>query len=49
MTLTPASAARRLEVTLSPIAATAAGGGPMKTIPAAASASANRGFSERKP
>ena len=32
-----------------PIAAIAAGGGPMKTIPALAQSAANPSFSERKP
>ena len=32
-----------------PIAAMAAGGGPMKTIPACAHAAANASFSDKKP
>ncbi len=46
---TPASAAMRLEVILSPILSIAPTGGPTKATPSASSARAKRGFSDRKP
>ena len=46
---TPASAAIFFEVILSPIFSIAPGGGPMKAMPSAASASAKALFSDRKP
>ncbi|MNY70931.1 hypothetical protein D3C86_2091630 [compost metagenome] len=46
---TPASAAIFLDVILSPIASMAFCGGPTKMIPAASSASANLGFSDKNP
>ena len=49
MVFTPASAAMRLEVILSPMLVIALSPGPMKVIPAAASAPENSAFSERKP
>ena len=47
--LTPASAAIFLDSILSPMAAMALGGGPMKASPAASSASTKSAFSDRKP
>ena len=49
MVETRASAASFFEAILSPIAAMARGFGPMKAMPAAASASAKSARSERKP
>ena len=46
---TPSRMAVRRAATLSPMARMAAGGGPMKTSPAAAQASAKAAFSARKP
>ena len=47
--LTPAFCASFLDSILSPIAAIALGGGPMKAIPALASALAKLSRSDRKP
>ncbi len=46
---TPASAISRLASTLEPIAAMAAGGGPIQTSPASSTAWAKAAFSDRKP
>ena len=46
---TPASIMRRLAAALLPMAAIAAGGGPMKTRPAFSQAAAKASFSDRKP
>ena len=46
---TPAARASFFDSILSPIAAIAFGGGPMKVTPALASARAKAGFSDRKP
>ena len=46
---TPAAAMSRLASTLEPIAAIAAGGGPIQTSPASSTACANSAFSDRKP
>ena len=46
---TPASAMSFLASTLEPIAAIAAGGGPIQVSPASSTACANAAFSERKP
>ena len=46
---TPAAATARLALILSPIISMASGGGPTKTIPAAAQRRASAGFSDRKP
>ena len=48
-TETPAALARRFDSILSPIAAMAGAGGPMKAIPAALSASTKDARSDRKP
>ena len=49
MTGAPTATARLRAATLSPSVRMVSGVGPMKTIPAAAQASANSGLSERKP
>ena len=49
MTLTPALAAIFFDSILSPMAAIAAAGGPMKATPALFRALANAAFSERNP
>ena len=46
---TPAAAISFLASTLEPIAAIAAGGGPIQISPASSTACANSAFSERKP
>ena len=46
---TPASSMMARAAVLSPIARMASGGGPMKTMPARAQASAKSAFSERNP
>ena len=49
MTITSAAAAAFLDSILSPIAAMAFGGGPIKAIPASSSARAKLSRSDRKP
>ena len=46
---TPAAAAKRRAATLSPIAASTSGGGPMNTSPAASHSRAKAALSERNP